>query len=135
MLTWLPLIVAAVLAANVSTSYYAQGATNLLEAVHVAAVEQAEGRRLDLDAGAPAPFAGVLLDDVALGLLRDEIGLLRDEITALRSALEAQKEVAELEKFRAKLWEAEATPNALTRLIRYGCAASFGLAVGTIATR
>jgi len=123
-------IVVAALVASGSTSYSTQEPIDLVSAVRVAAIQAAEGRRVDLEAGEAAPFAGVLLDDVALELLRLEVGSLRDEITALRSALEAQNEATQTAVFRAEIWKAEATPSAWERFARYACAASFGLAAG-----
>lgn len=128
-------IVVAALVASGSTSYSTQEPIDLVSAVRVAAIQQAEGRRVDLGPGEAAPFAGVLLDDVALELLRLEVVSLRDEIAALRSALEAQNEATATAVFRAEIWKAEATPSGLERLVRYACAASFGLAAGVAVAR
>ena len=128
-------VVVVALVASGLTPYFPQGTTDLRAAVHVAAVQQAEGQRVDLALGDAAPFAGILLDDVALELLRLEVGSLRDEVVALRSALDAQSQALETTTFRAELWKAEAASPAWQRLARYGCAVSLGVAAGAWITR
>ena len=112
--------------------YSPQGTTDLLAAVHLAAVQQVEGQRADMDAGDVAEFAGILLDDLALGQVRDEVDSLRGEVASLRAALEAQKQATEIAQFRAELWQAEATPSAWGSLARYACSASVGAVIAGI---
>jgi hypothetical protein len=120
--------------ALVSTSSYQNG-SNLIDAVRIAAIEQAQGRRAELEKNSPAPFAGVLLDDVALGLLRSEVASLRGELEDVRAALSAQKMATDEATFRGDLWRAESRNTALDRLVRYGCAVSFGITSGLIISR
>ena len=129
-----PLIVAAVLVVSGSTSYFAQERTDLLAAVHLAAVQQVEGRRADISEGASAPFSGVLFDDSALGAVRDEVDSLRGEIASLRAALENQKAATETASFRADMWKLEAEGTSWDRfssaVAKYGWAATLGAVVG-----
>ena len=120
--------------ALVSTSSY-QNESNLIDAVRIAAVEHAQGRRAELEKNSPAPFAGVLLDDVALGLLRSEVASLRAELEDVRAALSAQKMATDEATFRGDLWRAESRNTALDRLVRYGCAVSFGITSGLVISR
>lgn len=120
--------------ALVSTSSYQNG-SNLIDAVRIAAIEQAQGRRAELEKNSPAPFAGVLLDDVALGLLRSEVASLRGELEDVRAALSAQKMATDEATFRGDLWRAESRNTALDRLVRYGCAVSFGITSGLVIAR
>ena len=115
-----------------STHSSLQDKTDLLAAVHLAAVQQVEGRRADMDAGDVAEFAGILLDDLALDAVRGEVSSLRGEIALLRAALEAQKQATEIAQFRAELWQAEATPSAWGSLARYACSASVGAVIAGI---
>jgi hypothetical protein len=124
-------IVAAVLVVSGSTPYSPQERTDLLAAV-VAAVQQVEGRRADIDQGQAAPFDGVLFDDGALDAVRGEVDSLRGEIASLRAALEAQKQATDVAQFRAELWQAEATPSAWGSVARYACSASVGAVIAGI---
>ena len=128
----MPKLLVVMLVATGSTHYSLQDKTDLLAAVHLAAVQQVEGRRADMDAGDVAEFAGILLDDLALGQVRDEVSSLRGEIASLRAALEAQKQATEIAQFRAELWQAEATPSAWGSLARYACSASVGAVIAGI---
>tara|TARA_R110002020_G_scaffold59402_1_gene161934 strand:- start:46 stop:450 length:405 start_codon:yes stop_codon:yes gene_type:complete len=125
-------IVAAVLVVSGSMPYSPQGTTDLLAAVHLAAVQQVEGQRADIDQGQAAPFDGVLLDAVALDAVRGEVSSLRGEIASLRAALDVQKQATEVAQFRAELWQAEATPSAWGSLARYACSASVGAVIAGI---
>ena len=132
----MPKLLVVMLVATGSTHYSLQDKTDLLAAVHLAAVDvvvqQVEGRRADMDAGDVAEFAGILLDDLALGQVRDEVDSLRGEVASLRAALEAQKQATEVAQFRAELWQAEATPSAWGSLARYACSASVGAVIAGI---
>ena len=88
--------------ALVSTSSY-QNESNLIDAVRIAAVEHAQGRRAELE-------------DV-------------------RAALSAQKMATDEATFRGDLWRAESRNTALDRLVRYGCAVSFGITSGLVISR
>ena len=125
-------IVAAVLVVSGSMPYSPQGTTDLLAAVHLAAVQQVQGQRADMDVGDVAEFAGILLDDLAFGAVRGEVSSLRGEIASLRAALEAQKQATEVAQFRAELWQAEATPSSWGSLARYACSASVGAVIAGI---
>jgi len=125
----MPKLLVVMLVVSGSTHSSLQDKTDLLAAVHLAAVQQVEGRRADMDAGDVAEFAGILLDDLALGQVRDEVDSLRGEVASLRAALEAQKQATEVAQFRAELWQAEATPSAWGSLARYACSASVGAVI------
>ena len=132
----MPKLLVVMLVATGSTHYSLQDKTDLLAAVHLAAVDvvvqQVEGRRADIDQGQAAPFDGVLFDDSALGAVRDEVDSLRGEVASLRAALEAQKQATEVAQFRAELWQAEATPSSWGSLARYACSASVGAVIAGI---
>ena len=128
-------IVVVALVASASTSYSDQGKTDMMAAVHVAAEQQVEGRRADIDQGQAAPFDGVLLDDEALGAVRDEVDSLRQENVSLRAALEAQKQATETAESRADLWEKQTRPSAVKWVAQHACSASIGAIMAVIALR
>jgi hypothetical protein len=122
--------VAVILVTGLTNSYGQD--VDLIGALRTAVIEQEQGRRVDLLNGDLAPWPGTLLDDAALEVVRQEVVLLRREVVSLRSALEAQKELTEI-------WEAEARGSGLQRIgravMKYGCTAIAGLAIGIGVTK
>jgi hypothetical protein len=95
---------------------------------------QEAGRRAELEAGALTPFAGVLLDDAALALMREELAAVRAEAADLRLALEAQRQATEAADLRAEMWKAESQGTGFRRfasgVAKYGLVGCVGVGLG-----
>ena len=122
------------IAATTSTIYSAQG-PDLRAEIAESASQVAGGRRVEVSAGANAPFSGVLLDDTALERIWEEVTSLRDEIESLRAALEAQKTATDIENTRAEMWKAERSSPVWGRIGLYGWTACAGALAGAIISR